>query len=149
MTETGKIRKVVIAPNRPIKEDLTIEENKAKHRMARMKFIERCCSGEYIPRPLKEDNTLTDEEKRKIKAAKAKAINQRFRQKNREAFNAYMNAKMKEKYKNNEEHRNREKEKAKMRYRRRKEQKLAEIAALIAISDETDISFVEKSPKEV
>ena len=49
---------------------------------------------------------MTDEEKRKIKSAKANAINQRFRQNNREAFNAYMNAKMKEKYKNNEEYRN-------------------------------------------
>ncbi len=74
----------------------------------------------YIPRPLKEDNKLTDEEKRKIKAAKANAINQKFRQNNREAFNAYMNTKMKEKYKNNEEYRNREKEKARMRYRCRK-----------------------------
>mgnify|MGYP000338136342 CR=1 FL=1 len=92
MSKTNKIRIFVI------KEDLTIEENKAKHRMARMKFIERCCSGEYIPRPLKEDRTLTDEEKRKIKAAKANAINQRFRQNNREAFNAYMNAEMKKKY---------------------------------------------------
>ena len=99
MTETGNIRIVVIAPNRPIKEDLANEENKAKHRMARMKFIERCCSGEYIPRPLKEDNKLTDEDKRKIKAAKSNAINLRFRQNNREAFNAYVNAKMKEKYK--------------------------------------------------
>ena len=120
MTETNNIRIVVIAPNRPIKEDLAIEENKAKHRMARMKFIERCCSGEYIPRPLKEDNKVTDDEKR----AKAKARNQRFRENNREAFNAYINAKMKEKYKNNEEYRNREKEKARMRYRRKKKHKL-------------------------
>ncbi len=131
MTETSEIRTFVIAPNRPTKEDLTIAEKKTKKQIARMKFIERCGSGEYIPRPYKEKDNLTIEEKRSIKAAKANAINLRFRQNNRAAINAYMNAKMKEKYKNNEEHRNREKEKARMRYRRTKEQKLAEVAALI------------------
>ncbi len=126
MTETSEIRTFIIAPNRPTKEALTPAEKKAKNRIARMKFIERCRSGEYMPRPYKEEDNLTIEEKLKIRTAKAKITTLRFRQNNGEAINAYQNAKMKEKYKNNEEHRNREKEKARIRYTRKRELKLGE-----------------------
>ncbi len=133
MTETSEIRTFIIAQNRPNKEALTPAEKKAKNRIARMKFIERCRSGEYMPRPYKEEDKLTIEEKLKIRTAKTKITNLRFRQNNREAVNAYMNAKkIKHKYKNNEEHRNREKEKSRIRYRRKRELKLSENAAVVA-----------------
>ncbi len=128
MTEIIEMQTFLIATARLKVQDLRPNENKAHYRNKRMKFIEKCCRGEYISRADKQNTILTPDEIQQHKKMKTKEYNTRFRERYKDALNAYMNAKMKERYRTMPEFREAEKAKARLRHRRNKERKVLEAA---------------------